>query len=317
MLFACWCQVSGQSTGQNDVFIKADNAVNKVVNSISIFQPLLLKARQIYYDSRQLVTDTKAAAKQIGGGNHGGWQDSTYKTNAGGYGTGYSGQPSVSYPAVNNTAPGNYPVTPQSYLPSQTLPINNPASVNADGSGNWGNQHNALYGNCLDALTGTVMGMGEALQRPGSVDLLFFAPSDGQNTYYLMTPDFARNDASASAMSNNASEAVKQWSDVNETEVAVTKITLGQFDQIQNNSQIGNAVLNATDYGGYYASVGQKLDGQVFAVRAQMPSRQLYALVAIERQIGTSGSNGYLLIRIKAQNPNNGSSEPNAQSYVR
>ncbi|HSC40475.1 MAG TPA: hypothetical protein VLD19_21480, partial [Chitinophagaceae bacterium] len=182
----------------------------------------------------------------------------------------------------------------------QSLPINNPASINNDATGNWGNQNNGLYGNCLDALTGTVMGMGDAAQTPVSVDLLFFAPADGQNTYILMTPGFARNNSTAGYMTEHVSDQVMQWSDVNESEVALTKLTIGQFNQIQNNSQIQSAVRNAQNYAGYYTSVAQKLDGQVFSLKIQMESREVYALVAVIRQIGTSGSNGYLKIKIKS-----------------
>jgi hypothetical protein len=138
--------------------------------------------------------------------------------------------------------------SPQTYLQGQSSPVNNPASINNDGTGNWGNQNNGLYGNCSDALTGTVMGMGEAASAPGSVDLMFFAPADGQNTYYIMTPGFARNNTTATYMTEHASDQVQQWASVNESEVALTRLTLAQFNQIQNNGQIQNAVRNAQNY---------------------------------------------------------------------
>jgi hypothetical protein len=142
--------------------------------------------------------------------------------------------------------------------------------------------------------------MGDAAQAPKSVDLMFFAPTDGQNSYCIMTPGFARNNGTAGYMTQHVSEQVMQWSDVNESEVALTKLTLGQFNQIQNNSQIQSAVRNAQDYAGYYTSVGQKLDGQVFAVKMQMDDREIYALVAVIKHMGTSGSSGYLKIKIKS-----------------
>lgn len=333
-----------QQGNGNNVFDKANNAVNKISNAIAVFQPYLLKARQIYYDAKQTASDFKRDAKGVfhkdstnnagygnsgygsnGGNNSSGGYNSNSGYNGNGSNGGYSSSSGNGTNGATNSYNGNgsnsgyggssangsnsgYGGTYQNgssgnaapYLQGQSLPVNNPSSVNDDATGNWGNQNNGLYGNCLDVLTGTVMGMGEAAQSPGSVDLLFFAPSDGQNTYTLMTPGFARNDGSAGAMTEGVSEQVKQWSDINESEVALTKITIGQFNQIQNNSQIQNAARNAQDYAGWYSSVAQKLDGRVFAVRVSMENRDVYALVAVIRQIGTSGNNGYLKIKIKS-----------------
>jgi hypothetical protein len=311
-----------QTQGNNDVFQKANNAVNKATNVIAVFQPLLLKAREVYYDTRQAVRKPDSP-----GNNSGQYNTGTYNSGSPTSGTYTSGQYPAGQANSGQANSGAYPSGstngqynaggPTAYLQGQSLPVNNPAAVNNDGTGNWGNQNNGLYGNCLDAMTGTVMGIGEAVQKPGSVDLLFFAPSDGQNTYYIMTPDFARNNSSAGAMSQHATDAVAQWSDVNETEVSPTRLTIGQFQQIRSNSQIMSAVLNASGYSGYYASVGRKLDGQVFAVKAQLDNRQLYALVAVLQQMGTSGSNGYLKIMIKAQGMDNNSGQTNANAYLR
>jgi len=97
----------------------------------------------------------------------------------------------------------------------------------------------------------------------------------------------------------------------------LTKLTLGQFNQIQNNSQIQNAVRNAQEYAGYYAAVGQKLDGKIFAVKVQMDNRETYALVAVLKQFGTSGNNGYLKIQIKTTGLGNSSGQVNANAYLR
>ncbi|MDR3692999.1 hypothetical protein [Mucilaginibacter sp.] len=357
---------SGAVLAQNarpDVVQRTNNAVNKVSNIIAVFQPYLLKARQIFYDGKQLAGNVKNAATNTlgknGANNNTGVAGGMYSNNNSaqpvnpdpsgssyqyGNNSGSVTQNQGSYNSTsgssgdynntsntynssannntsggyNNTSPGSYSSgnNIQAYLPDQSLPINNTTSVNNDGTGNWGNQNNGLYGNCLDALTGTVLGMGEASQSPASVDLLFFAPADGQNTYYLMTPGFARNNGTATYMTEHTSDQVQQWSDVNETEVALTKLTIGQFEQIQNNNQILNAVKNAQNYAGYYSSVGQKLDGHVFAIRAQMDNREVYALVAIVKQIGTSGNNGYLKIKIKAQGMG-ANGQVNANAYVR
>jgi hypothetical protein len=381
--------LSAQSGGQ-DPFQKANNAVNKVTNAIAVFQPYLLKARELYFDARQMAGDVKNSAKSTfgrngngnitntgvagpGGGQYssgsqysggGQVQSGSYDSSRNGQGSQYSsstysqnpssgnyqsnsspgsyqsGNSSGNYPSGNssganssNPSSGNYQSGNstgnsqsgnssgggiQSYLPNQSLPINNAASVNNDGTGNWGNQNNGLYGNCLDVLTGTVMGMGEAAQKPASVDLLFFAPADGQNTYILMTPGFARNNGTATYMTEHTSDQVLQWTDVTESEVALTRLTLGQFNQIQNNGQIQNAVRNAQNYSGLYTSVGQKLDGQVFAVKAQMENREVYALIAVIRQIGTSGNNGYLKIMIKSSGlDTNNDGQVDANAYLR
>ena len=341
-----WAQ---ETNGKPDIAQKVNNAANKVTNAIAVFQPYLLKARQLFYDVKQLKNEVKNAAKNTfdkngnantaaaGGANSGNYYsgssytDISKNNNQGGYNTtgNYnSGQGNTNsnnnnqgydnnYNTQNNY--NGYAVTaPQNYLVNQNLPINNAGTINNDATGNWGNQNNGLYGNCLDALTGTVMGMGEAAQTPTSVDLMFFSPADGQNTYYLITPGFARSNSSVTYWTEHTSDQVAQWSDANETEVALTKLTLSQFNQIQNNNQIQNAVRNAQNYAGYYSSVEQKLDGKVFAIKAQMDNREVYALVAVVKQIGTSGNNGYLKINIKAQGVGvNGSGQVNANSYLR
>lgn len=331
----------GQNNGKPDVFQKANNGVNKVNNVLALFQPYFLKARQLFYDAKQLGTDVKNSSKAAFGkngtnnGTNGNYNGGQYTNAAGDAQNGYNTS-NTNYNQGNNNggyntgntqgnqnSNGGYPGQGdnsgayQNYMPDQSLPVNNPATVNNDGSGNWGNQNNGLYGNCLDVLTGTIMGMGEAAATPTAVDLMFFAPADGQNTYYLITPGFAKSNSSVTYWTEHTSDQVGQWSDVNETEVALTKLTIGQFNQIQNNSQIQNAVRNAQNYDGYYTSVGQKLDGKVFAVKAQLENREVYALVAVVKQFGTSGSNGYLKINLKAQGVNGGNGQVNASSYIR
>jgi hypothetical protein len=316
--------LSAQNKKKTDVFEKANNGINKAANVIAVFQPYLLKAREIFYDAKQLASDARNSAKSTFKKNKnrtdGDMSNGIYANNNSNQTTYYDTSSAInqdnnnySQSAVNNIQQNNS--DPQNYLVNQSLPVNNNASVNNDGTGNWGNQNNGLYGNCLDALTGTVMGMGDASQTPTSVDLMFFAPADGQNTYYIMTPDFARNNGSY--MTEHVSDQVQQWADVNETEVALTKLTIGQFDQIQNNSQVTSAVRNAQNYSGYYSSVGQKLDGHVFAIKVQMENREVYALIAVIKQIGTSGSNGYLKIKIKAQGIDNGNGQINTNAYLR
>ena len=328
-----------QNNGKTDVFQKANNAVNKVNNVIAVFQPYLLKARQLFFDAKQLASDVKNSSKSMFGknGNNGNNNNNynTYNnstdtsqinnqnnnTNNTGY-TNNNNDPNNSNNSYNNNSTqnnnsfqnNNNNSNVQNYLPNQNLPINNPASVNNDGTGNWGNQNNGLYGNCLDVLTGTVMGLGEAEADPKSVDIIFIAANE---SYQLWTPDYARNQVAAQYTSRSTSESVSKWSDINETQIAETSLTSGQFDKIQNNSQILNAVKNARNYASSLTEFG-KLDGKVFAVKAELEDRTVYGLIEVVKHYGTFGSNGYLKIRIKAQGiDNNHNGQIDVNSYQR
>lgn len=312
--------IQGSLVAQNGIkktVQKVEKTANTVQQQIAIFQPYLLKAKELYGQGKMLANDVKQAANNSSSNtaNYPSTDPSVSTDNA------MPTDPSAMTSGLPTNVPP-YQATNQEQVQSQNpesyLPINNTATVNPDASGNWGNQSNGKYGNCLDALTGTIMGMGEAEANPNTVDLMFFAPSDGQNAYYLMTPSFARNNTTATYMTQHASDGVMKWRDVNETEVALSNITIGQFDQINSNAQIANAVRNTKGYSGYYLSAGNKLDGQVFAVKAQLENREVYALVAVEKHIGTSGSNGYLKIRIKSQGiDNNRNGYPDANQYSR
>lgn len=330
-----------QNQGKTDVFQKANNAANKINNIIAVFQPYLLKARQIYYDAKQLSSDVKNSSKATFGkhnsdsvqkGYQNGYQDNAgytnngqaYQDNNNNNNTGYTNNSNPGYTNNNSNtgSPNNSQYnnngsynnsSPQTYLPDQSLAVNNPATVNNDGTGNWGNQNNGLYGNCLDVLTGTIMGLGEGESNPGSVDVIFVAAN---GSYQLWTPNYARNEVAAEYTSRSTTESVTKWSTVNETEIAETRITLSQFDQIQNNSQILNAAKNAQNYSSSITEFS-KLDGKVFAVKAELESRTMYGLIAIVKQVGTDGSNGYLKIKIKAQGVDNGNGQLNASAYQR
>lgn len=288
---------------------KGQQAVNKVKTIVAIFQPYLIKAKELYSQGKELADNVKGAARGLNGSTStNGTSGSTTYPPA----TGYDGAATASAGSTDPYATGTTPA------PEYYLPVNEPATVNNDGSGNWGNQNNALYGNCLDVMTGTVMGMGEAADNPASVDLIFFASTDVPGNYVVITPNFVRTNSTATYMTQHTSDPVLQWKDVSESEVALTKMTIGQFNQIQNNNQISNAVRNAQNYAGYLGFVGQRLEGQVLAVRTQMENREVYALVAVEKQLGVSGSNGYLKIRIKAQGvDNNNNGIPDANYYIR
>ena len=342
-----------QNYGKQDVIQKTNNTINKISNAIAVFQPYLLKARQLFYEAKQMASDTKSSSKTVFGkngyatntnvnggtytnnnnGNYNNVTDSAYNNNQYNNGVnsnGYTNSANNSYTNTNSNYPNsnttngsaggyqnnvnNYNPVPQNYLPNQSLPINNPATVNNDGTGNWGNQNNGLYGNYLDVLTGTVMGTGEAETTPKSVDVIFIAAN---GSYQLWTPNYARNEVAAEYTSRSTYESVSKWSDINETEIAETRITVGQFDQIQNNSQILNAVKNAQNYASSITELS-KLDGKVYAVKTELEDRTVYGLIAVVKQVGTDGSNGYLRIKIKSQGiGNNENGQVQANIYQR
>jgi hypothetical protein len=192
-------------------------------------------------------------------------------------------------------------------------------SYNPDGSANLGNQYNAEYGCYLNALTGTVLYGGEAEENPAGVDLIFLAPNDGQNAYYLITPGFA-HDGRADCFwgSCTTDNPTRSWSKVNESEVALTNLTGAQFEKIQYNTQLSGAVKGTRGFAGWYSSPGSKLDGKVFAVKTEMESRTAYALIYVVKQVGTSGSGGYLKLKVKVTGVDtNGDGSPDAGAYQR
>jgi hypothetical protein len=347
--------ISNIGFAQNNTPNKVEKVYQKGQSILQVFQPYLVKAQSLYQQGKQLVNEVKNTKLNNSGAPSNSNSSNSYGSNGSNSTNGsnsyngsnnqgsnndpaqqpsfsapsndsYNSQPSYTDPNARgsydnqNTGGGydNYGANSGQggYQQSaQTLPINNPASVNNDGTGNWGNQNNGLYGNCLDVLTGTVMGMGEAEDMPGSVDVVFFVAN---GAYTLMTPNFARNNSTATYMSNHSTDGISKWSTVNETEIAETKITLGQFDQIQTNPQISNVVKNAVNYSGWLQYPGTKLDGKVFAVKAELEGRTVYGLIAVVKHIGTDGSNGYLKIKIKAMGlDNNGDGSADASMYIR
>jgi hypothetical protein len=221
----------------------------------------------------------------------------------------------------DNNTNNNYGNNPQQAAPpaysDPGVPEN--TNYNSDGTANWGNQQNAEYGCYLDALTGTILDGGSAEDKPNAIDLIFLAPSDGQNAYYLMTPNFAHDNGTANAMwgSNSTDNPVKTWKSVNESEVAATNLTGAQFEKIQYNEQLRGAVKGARNYSAVYTSIN-KLDGKVFAVKTTMGERDAFALIYVVKHIGTSGSGGYLKVKIKCTGfDNTGDGNPDAGIYSR
>lgn len=287
----------------------AGNAKNIIRNAkavIKIFEPIFA----IHFKK-------KNKKKDAGNDNSGGQIDTRQvkSDNGNNNGTGNTGNPSQDQPvtANNNAVNNTNAAAPVYYDPG--VPEN--SNYNPDGSANFGNQYNAEYGCYLDALTGTVLFGGEAEEKPTSVDLIFLAPNDGQNTYYLVTPNFA-HDGGADCFwgSCTTDNPVKSWKTVNESEVAVTTLTGAQFEKIQYNTQLSGAVKGTRGFAGWYSSPGNKLDGKVFAVKTEMENRTAYALIYVVKHIGTSGSGGHLKVKVKVTGfDTNGDGNPDNKVY--
>lgn len=190
---------------------------------------------------------------------------------------------------------------------------------NSDGTANWGNQYNGEFGNYLDAFSGTILDGGTAEDKPESVDLIFLAPNDGQNAYYIITPNFARDNYAADAYWGSATtdNPVKSWKAVNESEVALTTITGQQFEKIQYSEQLRGAVKQSKGFASFFSSTN-KLEGRVFAVKTEMHGRTAYALIYIVKHIGTSGSSGHLKVKIKCTGfDTSGDGNPDPALYIR
>lgn len=196
------------------------------------------------------------------------------------------------------------------YANNQSFNYGSPENdnYNEDGTLNCGHQKNALYGNCIDLLQGTVVGMSEAAENSSNIDLIFFTQYDG-SSFSLYSPYEAAN-----GLNEGNWAGVGAWRDRNETEIAQTKLTIGQFEKIQTNAQLLNVVKNATGFSGYFFTPN-KMDGRVFAVKLMQDSREINALLAVYKQYGGGGGNGYLKIKIKVQgidNNKDGNADMNA-----
>jgi hypothetical protein len=179
---------------------------------------------------------------------------------------------------------------------------------NADGTMNCGHQNNGKYGNCINLLEAKVLGMGEAETDPAKIDLIFFSQYGGLGYSFESPHD---------APTINEGVAVKSWRERNETEIAQTQLTIDQFEKISTNSEMINVVKNTQGYSAnFYTS--NKMDGRVFAIKIMQDDKQLYALLAVYTQFGTSGSKGYLKIKIKVQGVDtNGDGNPDSMAYQR
>jgi hypothetical protein len=190
---------------------------------------------------------------------------------------------------------------------------------NGDFTMNWGNHYNTAYGCYLDIIGGRTLNAADAKNNPLRTDLIFLAPNDGQNAYYIVTPNFSKNlSANVFWGSNSTNNPVISWTNVNESEISPTSLTAAAFDGVQTNGDLRNALTTAKNWNNYHTSAGgSKLNGQVFAARLNMDNRKLDALIYIVDHIGTSGSNGYLKIKIKLTGiDKNNDNQPDDDAYT-
>jgi hypothetical protein len=279
------------------------NTVSNVKKILKIFEPILSfhfkknkeKQKSIVTGQTQQPenqTNTVSAnQEQPQYGN----QDQTQSNNAG------NGNAQTGYPQSNQSENSNANNNMNAY----GTPENN--TYNQDGTMNLGHQNNGQFGNCLNLLEAKVMGMGEAEEMPGKIDLIFFSQYGGLG-YSFESP--------FDAPTINEGVGVKSWRERNETEIAETKLTIGQFEKITTNTSLINAVKNTRGFG---ASVyREKMDGRVFAINLQQDDKEVMALLAVYKQFGTAGSKGYLQIKIKVQGiDKNGDGYPDANAYMR
>lgn len=226
--------------------------------------------------------------------------------------------------AVNDTNIVNYDTgVTQSDLNNGTPLVAESPSYNTDGSANLGSQNNDKFGCYLDMVKGQVMDDIDAAGNSKSIDIIFTATgafNEQVPMYAFLTPAYVKNDRFAynffkGTKYKDQNIPPASWDDVNESEVAMTALTPAQFDKIQNNNQLTAVVKQIKGFGQKVES-RTKLDGKVIAVKTEMGNRTAFGLICITNHYGTTGSNGYLKIRIKVTGfDSNGDGMPDAQFY--
>ncbi len=181
----------------------------------------------------------------------------------------------------------------------------NETAYSTDGSAFWGNQNHKIYGCYLDISTGSILDEIDAAGNTAAVDVVFTATDHFGSSpmYAFLSPALVKNDFFASyyfrgPLYKDQNIPMKQWDEVNESELAMTNLTLAQFDKITNNSQL-QAVLKQTSAFKDRIESRTKLNGKVIAVRTHIQNREAIGLIAILDHLGTTGTSGCLKIKIK------------------
>lgn len=226
--------------------------------------------------------------------------------------------------AVNDSNPVNIDLgVTQADLNSSVPVIAESSSYNTDGSANLGSQNNDKFGCYLDMVKGQVMDEIDAAGNSKNIDVIFTATgafSEQMPMYAFLTPAYVKNDRFAynffkGTKYKDQNIPPASWEEVNESEVAMTSLNSTQFDKIQNNNQLTAVVKQIKGFGQKVES-RTKLDGKVIAVKTEMGGRTVYGLICITNHYGTTGSSGYLKIKIKVTGfDNNGDGVPDSQLY--
>lgn len=206
-------------------------------------------------------------------------------------------------------------------IPSEDFVPESP-SYNSDGTANLGNQNHKLYGCYLDVMSGSVLDDIEASENTAGVDLVYTATDyyGSAPMYALLTPAYVKNDVFANyyfrgPRYKDANIPMRQWEEANESEIALTNLTVDKFDKIKNNNQLLAVINQTAGFKEKYES-RTKLNGKVFAIRTHLENRDAYALICVLDQFGTTGTNGFLKIKIKVTGfDNNGDGNPDVGLY--
>lgn len=196
-------------------------------------------------------------------------------------------------------------------------------AYNADATANLGSQNHNSFGCYVDVMRGRIMDDLDAAIDPQSVDVIFTATDYFNSqvpTYALLTPAYVKYDNFSSYhfrgtkfKDNNI--PIKNWEEVNESEIALTTLTGEQFERIQTNKQLLGIIKQIPNFSSKVES-RTKLDGKVFAVRTVMGDRTAYGLIYIMNHYGTTGPNGYLKIKLKVTGFDaDGDNLPDGQVY--
>lgn len=197
------------------------------------------------------------------------------------------------------------------------------ANYNTDGTANLGNQNNQNFGCYVDILRGKIMDDIDAAGNTSNVDIIFTATDyyGSAPMFALLTPAYVKNDAFSNyyfrgPVYKDAHIPVKEWDQVNESQVALTALTGAQFDKIQDNNQLTAVVKKIPGFKDKFES-RTKINGKVFAIKTEMGDRTAYGLLYVVDQLGTTGVNGYLKIRIKVTGfDSNGDGIPDSGLYL-
>jgi hypothetical protein len=197
------------------------------------------------------------------------------------------------------------------------------AEYNTDGTANLGSQNHKEYGCYIDITQGLIMDEVDASDKTAAVDLIFTATDyyGSAPMYALLTPAYVKNDFFANyyfrgPKYKDANIPVKQWEEVNESEVALTSLSPSQFDKIQNNNQLMAVVKKTTGFKEKYES-RTKIEGKVFAIKTEMGNRTAYGLMYVMNHYGTTGTNGYLKIKLKVTGfDSNADGNPDPSLYM-